>query len=156
MSRIIQATLWRSPVQLEGSRKRCLAMGVSRWVVSRPCPAPRSSGNRGLGPVGCPALRLEPSSARWRRRMGSVGGWPLAIPTTVASGGNRDGGPPQRGRLPNRSSTRGESGSHPSAAAAGACARSPLGNLEGESRSPQGSPAGPGRRRTPGALISSD
>jgi hypothetical protein len=30
--------------------------------------------------------------ARGRRRMGSVGGWPLAIPTTVASGGNREGG----------------------------------------------------------------
>ena len=43
-------------------------------------------------PARVDALRRPGPCARGRRRMGSVGGWPLAIPTTVASGGNRDGG----------------------------------------------------------------
>jgi len=109
-------------------------MGVSLGglppVVARiPCGTGRWWGDASLRPGPC---------ARGRRLMGSVGGWPLAIPITVASGGNREGGS-RNGSLPNRSSTRGESRSHPVAstrAAVGVCAGSLLGNLEGESRSP--------------------
>lgn len=87
--------------------------GGSRWVV------PRLAARRGsfvdLGGCGgrMPCVRLGPRGP-WRRRMGSVGGWPLATPTTEASGGSRDGGP-LKGRLPNRPSTRGVSGSRPAA-----------------------------------------
>ena len=79
-------------MQLEQRLVR-LAMGVSAgWSPS--CarraryPAYLAGGAR------VDALRRPGPRARGRRRMGSVGGWPLAIPITVASGGNRDGGSP--------------------------------------------------------------
>lgn len=68
-------------------------MGVpAGWSPARPSPKVLREPGARAGRMPC--VRLEPFSARWRRRMGSVGGWPLAIPITVATGGNRDGGPP--------------------------------------------------------------
>lgn len=69
-----------------------LAMGVSAgWSPSRapPSTVPQRTWS---ADVWVDALRRPGPCARGRRRMGSVGGWPLAIPITVASGGNRDGG----------------------------------------------------------------
>jgi hypothetical protein len=59
LSRIVRATLWRSPVQLEGlpSRRR-LAMGVSLGGPPPALPAVVSLGSRGAWLGGCPASRL--------------------------------------------------------------------------------------------------
>jgi hypothetical protein len=123
----------------------------SRWVVSllRP-PRPArlravpARGARGRTPGSAPG-----PCARGRRRMGSVGGWPLAIPITVASGGNRDGGSPLAGEAsrtgPPPAGSPGRTPPPARAETAGARARSPLGNLEWECRSPQGAQAATAR-----------
>lgn len=77
LSRIIRATLWRSPVQLEGMPATAPRDGGTRWVVPRPVALPPWEGSAGR----MPSVRPGPR-ARGRRRMGSVDGWPLAIPTT--------------------------------------------------------------------------
>ena len=74
--------------------------GGSCWVVSL-LRAPSDGPQRTFaGGARVDALRRPGPCARGRRRMGSVGGWPLAIPITVASGGNRDGGSLSRGKPP--------------------------------------------------------
>ena len=99
--------------------------GPAGWPPSSP--APLIPGIRRPRRGGCPAS--APGCGPWAAEDGLCGRLASGYNYHLASGGSRDGGP-LRGRLPNRPSTRGGSGSRPAASAAGARARSPLGNLD--------------------------
>ncbi|KAL2104748.1 hypothetical protein VUR80DRAFT_9718 [Thermomyces stellatus] len=116
MSRIVRATLWRSPVQLEGLPFPTAPRngGLAGW--SPTCAgAPRIPAAAGSG--GCLAIRpgLRPvGGAGWA--LWAVGRW-LNLPRSIW--GQPLGKDPRQGSLPNRPSTRGGFGSRPAAALGG-------------------------------------